>query len=701
MNTSLNLVTPSLNLNKENTDMSSLAQEIALLNERAAQAMSVVDLAIILTNKIMRSEEWVAHVDTTHIVSYKDARGVTKSKEQKDDDVYRMMSVSSMLKNGHTSQTGLASLFLDHHNRAIRDEKKRADKDSAVYKAFYSLANKYIWDLEKAGYITKKTEMVNVGDKTAMVKKLTPEFAVERAEIFEELRSKQATMCRPLNNVPLNWTSNQMGIHELSTLKLMPKVTGDRAIPNRVLNGINPLMRVKYTVSEDMKDHAQELVDNWDTDACWPGSDKLIKLEDVRMLTEFATMSDDDVFFMITLDLRGRMYYRGGLCTPQGNDFLKGAFQFKDRVALGGGYSTALVTLANACGYDKLSIARRTTRGEKIAHYKYEFLEDFAADYGDEDLYQAWAAYQEIQNIHAFDGDRAEYMSNLVCHRDGTCNGIQHMAAITKCEKTAQAVNLRATSIEDIPEDLYKNVAETALSRLSDADKLVLEKYGRKLTKKAVMVKSYGAGDDTAIAAMKEVTDVSEELSKAILDAIKIHASSVHKFVNALKSRVKRYIEVTLRKNPEANIALEWHTPDGFRVKIDYRDDECFTIRHHDNEGYSAKVGSWSEAPLDAVKTRGALAPNFIHSLDACHLRMVVSACADEGIQLATVHDSIGCHAGNAHTVDRIIREQFVEMHKTSHESLNELCANLNERPCKWTGKYNLEDALESTYIFS
>jgi DNA-directed RNA polymerase len=499
-----------------------------------------------------------------------------------------------------------------------------------------------------------------------------------------------------------------MGIHELSTVKLMPKVTGDRAIPNMVLNGINPLMRIGFETTEDMKDHAQELVDNWDDEACWPGADKLMKQEDVRMLSEFASLPDVSLFFIITMDLRGRMYYRGGLCTPQGNDFLKGAFQFSTRVALGEhGGKHVRITLSNAMGQDKDTLNNRVAF--PIMCIPSPFFESFEemleGTNGVDNPYQAWAAYQEVIAIDEWleAGNKEEdFMSNLVCHRDGTCNGIQHMAAITRCQKTAQAVNLCESDWEDLPEDLYKNVLEAALARVSNEHAEYMRSFGRKLTKKAVMVKSYGASDKTAIAGMLEVApDTSQEIADAVLAAIKVHASSVHKFVNALTSRMNKHIARTLRKDPNANIAIEWHTPDGFRVKIDYRDSELFTIRHHDNEGYSALVGDWKDAPMNAVKTKGALAPNFIHSLDACHLRMVVSACADEEIELVTVHDSIGCHAGNAHTVDRIIREQFVEMHKTSSESLDELCVNMGERKCKWTGKYDIAEALKSSYIFS
>jgi len=71
-----------------------------------------------------------------------------------------------------------------------------------------------------------------------------------------------------------------------------------------------------------------------------------------------------------------------------------------------------------------------------------------------------------------------------------------------------------------------------------------------------------------------------------------------------------------------------------------------------------------STGKLDTSKQVSAMAPNFVHSLDACHLRMTVNACADAGItNFVAVHDSFGCHAEHYDDMNRILREQFVKMY--------------------------------------
>jgi DNA-directed RNA polymerase len=50
-----------------------------------------------------------------------------------------------------------------------------------------------------------------------------------------------------------------------------------------------------------------------------------------------------------------------------------------------------------------------------------------------------------------------EFLSNLPVHQDGTCNGLQHYAALGGDETGASQVNLDVT---DRPSDVYSHVAQ-------------------------------------------------------------------------------------------------------------------------------------------------------------------------------------------------------------------------------------------------
>jgi DNA-directed RNA polymerase len=81
-------------------------------------------------------------------------------------------------------------------------------------------------------------------------------------------------------------------------------------------------------------------------------------------------------------------------------------------------------------------------------------------------------------------------MSTLPVHQDGTCNGLQHYAALGGDGKGAAQVNLAVT---DRPSDVYTYVA-TMVEKIvqSDADngekmaQLLLGKISRKVVKQTV-----------------------------------------------------------------------------------------------------------------------------------------------------------------------------------------------------------------------
>jgi DNA-directed RNA polymerase len=70
-------------------------------------------------------------------------------------------------------------------------------------------------------------------------------------------------------------------------------------------------------------------------------------------------------------------------------------------------------------------------------------------------------------------GDPHAYMSYLPVHQDGTCNGLQHYAALGGDVKGAAQVNL---SVTDRPSDVYTYVANM-VEQLIEEDVKKGEKY--------------------------------------------------------------------------------------------------------------------------------------------------------------------------------------------------------------------------------
>ena len=68
---------------------------------------------------------------------------------------------------------------------------------------------------------------------------------------------------------------------------------------------------------------------------------------------------------------------------------------------------------------------------------------------------------------------------------------------------------------------------------------------------------------------------------------------------------------------------------------------------------------------MDVRKQRTAFPPNFVHSLDGTHMMMTAVACREAGLNFAGVHDSYWTHACDVDTMNRILREKFVELYST------------------------------------
>lgn len=189
-----------------------------------------------------------------------------------------------------------------------------------------------------------------------------------------------------------------------------------------------------------------------------------------------------------------------------GADICRGLLQFADARPLGEhGFRWLLVHLANVFGVvDKQSFDRRV-------EWAYQHLAD-AVDSARRPLggrrwwLQAdkpWTALAVCLDITAAldTGDVRKYASRLPVHQDGSCNGLQHYAALGRDEAGGRAVNL-VDAAE--PQDVYSMVAakfseiiqEEARrvdgSREAQFARALLPHTDRKLVKQTVMTTVYG-----------------------------------------------------------------------------------------------------------------------------------------------------------------------------------------------------------------
>ncbi|KAL4885153.1 hypothetical protein BJY04DRAFT_214493 [Aspergillus karnatakaensis] len=412
------------------------------------------------------------------------------------------------------------------------------------------------------------------------------------------------------------------------------------------------------------------------------------------------------------MDFRGRAYPIPPYLNQMGADSARGLLLFSEAKPLGErGLKWLKIQLSNLAGFDKASLSERE-------QYTMDHLDDVldSANHGlhgrrwwlkAEDPWQCLAACIELRNALQ-QPVPAEYRSRLPIHQDGSCNGLQHYAALGGDKIGAQQVNLEPS---DRPSDVYTGVAEFVRDVVAreaaeghPCAKVLDGKITRKIVKQTVMTNVYGV---TFMGAMKQVrkqlTDHGLELSseqkrdcslyiaKKIFQALSSMFTGAHDiqhWLGACANRITQCltpdeIDMMARQalgtqgtvgKPSAKAAkiasdptkhfrntVIWTTPLGLPVVQPYRTRQARRIR----TSFQTLniVERDSNFTVSRRKQLQAFPPNFIHSLDATHMMLSSIACHKAGLTFSAVHDSFWTHASDVDSMNEILREAFVRMH--------------------------------------
>ena len=71
-------------------------------------------------------------------------------------------------------------------------------------------------------------------------------------------------------------------------------------------------------------------------------------------------------------------------------------------------------------------------------------------------------------------------------------------------------------------------------------------------------------------------------------------------------------------------------------------------------------------------KDRRGIAPNFIHSLDACHMRMWLILAMKGVTDVWSVHDAFGCHPNHIEDLRSIVNHTFKAVHDADQNGRGE-----------------------------
>jgi DNA-directed RNA polymerase, mitochondrial len=121
------------------------------------------------------------------------------------------------------------------------------------------------------------------------------------------------------------------------------------------------------------------------------------------------------------------------------------------------------------------------------------------------------------------------------------------------------------------------------------------------------------------------------------------------------------FIKLQTDKNPLKITSMTWTTPLGFPIVQPYR-----KLGKHQVKTFMqtfSVVENTSTNPVNSMKQASAFPPNFVHSLDACHMMITSVAAKEQGLTFAAVHDSYWTHAGDIEKMNKLLREAFIQLH--------------------------------------
>ena len=440
---------------------------------------------------------------------------------------------------------------------------------------------------------------------------------------------------------------------------------------------------------------------------------------------------DETFYFPHNVDFRGRAYPVPPQLNHMGADNCRGLLLFGKGRELGeAGLRWLKVHVANVFGYDKASLQERCDFATNHISDIYDSVNNPMTGAGwwlkAEDPWQCLAACIELKNALE-SPDPLKFVSHLPVHQDGTCNGLQHYAALGGDAIGAKQVNLEPG---DRPSDIYTAVADMVKKDIADdaakgdeTAKLINGKITRKVVKPTVMTNVYGV---TFVGAKRQVLaqleDIYPDLFKddfllgsrvALYVAKKIFtalsamfngAQEIQYWLGECASRIcesltpaqmQRIEDQAAGKaipSPYAGKAVNetrnqdeqtrfknsviWTTPLKMPVVQPYR--APASRRVQTNLQQVSLIEPTVADPVSKRKQLQGFPPNFIHSLDATHMLLSALKCNELGLTFAAVHDSFWTHAADIDTMNTVLRDAFIRMH--SEDVIGRLAAEFAAR---------------------
>lgn len=554
-------------------------------------------------------------------------------------------------------------------------------------------------------------------------------IALDTIESMNEYLRSNFPRYGPMIIPPVDWTSNTSGgYYSIPRLLVKTRESDSREVVSGALDGngckyikrgVNVLQQRGWRVNRRIYDIAREL---WDSGGNIAGLPNLYKfplppkppkhqaedydawrkeaievyrrngeevakrfMASMKLRVAERFLDAEHLWFVHQLDWRGRAYASSLFLSHQSEDLSRGLLVF-DTMDKRDDRSEwwMKVHLANCCGVDKCSFEDRVKWVDMSADYISGWAADPLQNTGWMEVdkpFQALAAAIELRDAKEF---------SVPVQMDGSCNALQHYAALGRCRDEAVITNLVPGKA---PRDAYTEILTVVIDifysdELDQMCERRQKKKGhftedgeplyssaamraemgphldRKLIKQPLMTTLYGV---TLHGATKQIANQLDDRHydkwnmfrhASILGDITRKGMSL-RFPNA--TAIQDWLKECGKIISHSGRCVSWLNPLGLPCEQPYWRETY--------EQYSTVIGGMkyitghSSKPKFA-KNSQALAPNFIHSVDSSHMLATAQWMADKGVTIAEVHDSFWTGAGSVDLLRKVSRDAFVSIHE-------------------------------------
>jgi DNA-directed RNA polymerase len=300
---------------------------------------------------------------------------------------------------------------------------------------------------------------------------------------------------------------------------------------------------------------------------------------------------------------------------------------------------------------------------------------------------------------------------------DATCSGLQHFSALLRDPVGGLYVNLSDEAKCGPKQDIYARVASSAMQAMqadledSEEETRNMAKWWlsvgipRSLAKKPVMTYVYGATLQGTCQFVENYIENETDLEWPEQGRSYLYSQyAAIKLFQGIAATVPsaeyamHWLKEIAKAQPRGK-RMEWRTPTGFLVQHDYlayKDIQVF-IRSCGMKKVLVRESTEDTRP---IRMQNAIAPNFVHALDASHLTLTALKMQSQGLNMVGIHDSYGTHPSDVDTLHRSTREAFVELYNNKNilgEFLWDVGA-VRETPMR--GTLDVTQVLESEFFF-